>query len=570
MTAALFPSDLSYQSFEGHAARQWDTLQTLRDHLPDGFCVFHGLHWSRLEAGLTVSGQLQFVILTPAGGVICLLMRTGLLFVEDGRCVKKQGQNSEDVIELLNRHASLLSQQLQKGTALKPPLERVFYCPDYKVSDASGFGFPAERILDAGRKDQLVHLCLQINEAVIKNECTTSYEKIKQFLLNHFDMVTEVGVISQAASQWTLQLQRGLDRWVQQMEFTPFRLRVNGIAGCGKTLLSMNQLRLASQKKQRCLYLCYNRPLASHVASLCRQEGLQGVVALNFHALCDRLLKDRGVNFSFNQLDAFAKLVELALEQPIDRRWVFDRIIVDEGQDFDQEWLPLINRLTHEQTFWFFLQDRAQNLYAKLPLELDNSWVTLNVHSNYRNPVKLVRELERLQRAFALDNQKVFEMEAACPVEGFDPEWLEYGNPTELLTQTGRAITRCLQVGFDRSQIVVLSMRGLKNSQVLNHHQIAPHSLRHFTGQYNDRGEQIFTDGSILAESVYRFKGQSADAVVLTEVDFEEFDEPAYRKLFVGLTRAKLFVVLVSHQNSIKVLRSSDDTRAAPLQESLF
>lgn len=570
MTATLYPSDLSYQSFEGHAARQWDTLQILRDHLPNGYCVFHGLHWSRLESGLTVSGQLQFVVLTPAGGLICLLMRTGLLFLENGRCVKRQGQNSEDVIESLNRQANLLAQQIQKSLLLSPQVERVLYCPDFKVTDSSGFGFPTERILDANRKEGLVQLCVQIDEAVVAAGAEQNHDKIKMFLLNHLNMVPEVGVISHAASQWTLQLQRGLDRWVQQMEFAPFRLRINGIAGCGKTLLSMNQLRLASQNKQRCLYLCYNRPLAAHVASLSRQESLQGVVALNFHALCDRILKDRGIDFSFKQPDAFNKLVDLALEQPIDRRWVFDRVVVDEGQDFDLEWLPLITRLTHEHTFWFFLQDRAQNLYGKPSMKLDDSWVTLNVNSNYRNPVKLVKELERLGQFFNLENPKVFEMEAACPVEGFEPEWLAYSSQPELLTQTGRAITRCLQVGFERGQIAVLSMRGLKNSSILSQQQIAPHTLRHFTGQYNEKGEQIFTEGSVLAESVYRFKGQSAEAVVLTEVDFDEFDEQAYRKLFVGLTRAKLFVVLVSHQKTMQVLCSKTEEDTAPMQSTLF
>jgi hypothetical protein len=556
LAATLYPSDLSCQSFEGHAARQWDVLKTLRDGLPDGFCVFHGLHWSRLEAGLTVSGQLQFVILTPSGGLICLLMRTGLLFVEQGRCIKKQGQTSEDIIESLNRQSNLLIQQIQKGLSVTPPLEPILFCPDYKVIDPSAFGFAQERILDATKKDTLVSLCQQIEQAIAKGHQLINHNKLRQFLLNHLNMVPEVGVISHAATQWTLQLQRGLDRWVRQLEFSPFRLRINGIAGCGKTLLSMNQLRLAHENKQRCLYLCYNRPLAAHVSSLCHQEGLKGVVVLNFHALCDRILKDRGIDFSFKQPDAFGKLVELALEQPIDKRWVFDRLVVDEGQDFDQAWMPLISRLTHEGSYWFFLQDRAQNLYGKSSIVLDSGWVNLNVHSNYRNPVKLVRELDRLKHYFKLESPQVFEMEAACPVEGFDIEWLQYSGEQDLLSQTGRAITRCLQLGFDRGQVAVLSMRGLKNSTVLHRHHIAPHSFRHFTGQYNDNGEQIFTEGSILAESVYRFKGQSADAIVLTEVDFEDFDEQAYRKLFVGLTRAKLFAVVVGEKQTIETLHS--------------
>jgi superfamily I DNA and RNA helicase len=49
----------------------------------------------------------------------------------------------------------------------------------------------------------------------------------------------------------------------------------------------------------------------------------------------------------------------------------------------------------------------------------------------------------------------------------------------------------------------------------------------------------------LVAESVYRFKGQSAPATILAEIDFEALDDQAFRKLFVGMTRARLKLVLV-------------------------
>lgn len=45
-------------------------------------------------------------------------------------------------------------------------------------------------------------------------------------------------------------------------------------------------------------------------------------------------------------------------------------------------------------------------------------------------------------------------------------------------------------------------------------------------------------------DSVYRFKGQSAPAVVFTEIDFEALDALATRKLLVGATRAIMKLVL--------------------------
>jgi superfamily I DNA and RNA helicase len=61
----------------------------------------------------------------------------------------------------------------------------------------------------------------------------------------------------------------------------------------------------------------------------------------------------------------------------------------------------------------------------------------------------------------------------------------------------------------------------------------------------------------VHAESVYRFKGQSAQAVVVTELVFDEFNESDFRKLFVAMTRAKLLLVLVGHANTLARLRNA-------------
>ncbi len=42
-----------------------------------------------------------------------------------------------------------------------------------------------------------------------------------------------------------------------------------------------------------------------------------------------------------------------------------------------------------------------------------------------------------------------------------------------------------------------------------------------------------------MVESIYRFKGQSAPAVILSEVDFIELTAQECRKLLVGMTRAQ-------------------------------
>lgn len=58
----------------------------------------------------------------------------------------------------------------------------------------------------------------------------------------------------------------------------------------------------------------------------------------------------------------------------------------------------------------------------------------------------------------------------------------------------------------------------------------------------------------MVIDSVYRFTGRAAPCVILTEIDFEELDELAIRKLFVGATRATMKLILVLSERAAKAL----------------
>ena len=72
---------------------------------------------------------------------------------------------------------------------------------------------------------------------------------------------------------------------------------------------------------------------------------------------------------------------------------------------------------------------------------------------------------------------------------------------------------------------------------------------------YDLLGNPEFSAGDVLIESVYRFKGQAAPCVILTEIDFETLDDAALRKLFVGATRATMKLVLIASERAVRQLR---------------
>ena len=100
----------------------------------------------------------------------------------------------------------------------------------------------------------------------------------------------------------------------------------------------------------------------------------------------------------------------------------------------------------------------------------------------------------------------------------------------------------------------MVTYSGRNNSRLLTYDRIGPHTMRRFTGRYDLLGAPVFSEGDVLIESVYRFKGQAAPAIVFAEVDFETLDDQAVRKLFVGATRAMMKLVLVISERSAGML----------------
>jgi hypothetical protein len=120
---------------------------------------------------------------------------------------------------------------------------------------------------------------------------------------------------------------------------------------------------------------------------------------------------------------------------------------------------------------------------------------------------------------------------------------------------TVEAVQRCLQLGFALEDIAIVSMRGRERSVLQGLESLGSWPLRRFTGRFDDGGSAIWSDGVLLIDSVRRFKGQAAPAIVLTECDLPGLDPISKRLLFVGLTRAHIHLEWVISSGTAAMLQ---------------
>ncbi|KVR15212.1 nuclease [Burkholderia ubonensis] len=543
--ARLIPDDWKSLAATGAAERERETLAALEHALPDSYTVYHGVHWTRAEQGFSVFGEAAFVVVSPAGRVLLIEQKAGFLRETPKGLVKVYLQTERNVPIQLARTQETLHRRLTAALGAGVyGVEALLYCPDYTIRQAAIAGVPSERIVDATRKAQLAQVIQQILPA--DEPRVANAPKIHHFLADELALTPDTSALVGQAGTLVTRLSGGLASWARQLEFTPFRLRVIGTAGSGKTQLAVQAMRDAIAAGRRVLYVCFNRPLADYIARIAPP----GAKIANYHQLCDWVARDGGYTPDFDAPDAFGRLEARFAQTPVPERWRFDVLIVDEGQDFHPSWASALERLLAPDGAWWWLEDPLQNLYMREPVALPG-WVSLKALTNYRSPRDL---LDFVRDVVGRVEPLAAELRSGSPFDGSDLVVSAYGDanasPAALadacIDATKRAITQALSLGFRKQDIAVLSYRGREGSALAALNQLGPHQVKRFTGKYDLFGNPEYHDGDVLLDSIYRFKGQSAPCVILTEIDFDTLDARAARKLFVGATRATMKLLLVA------------------------
>jgi hypothetical protein len=538
--AQVIPDGWRELSVTGAAQREIETLGVLAAGLPDSYTVFHAVHWTNLERGYAIFGEADFAIVNRAGDILIIEQKSGFVTETPEGLVKTYAGKTKSVpAQMARTRDALLAKLKVRLNSQDIHLDTLLYCPDHRVKYPHAAGLNPERIIDASRRDRLVPL---IQSILPEGEANDRASEVYKFLRGIIQLETDVSALMGRARAMVTRVSGGLAHWARQLDIHPYRLRVSGTAGSGKTQLALAEYSDALGDRRRPLYVCYNRPLADHFDAIVPAGGL----VCTFHMLCDLRVRAAGEIPNFDAANSFERLVDRAAELPLTDDFMFDTVIVDEGQDFPEAWRDQVLRHARNDARILWLEDPMQNLYSRAPVQLPG-WVGLRAQSNFRSPREVVRMLQSIL-------PEKLSIEAVSPFDSEDVEFLTYQDPADMLQKVKEAIRLCYSAGYRKEDVAIVSYCGREHSHLMIHHQLGSNTLRSFTGNYDLFGHPMYSEGDLLMETVYRFKGQSAPAVIFTEIDFETLDDKAVRKIFVGATRATMKLVMVLSERSAKQL----------------
>lgn len=537
--ARLLPSDVTPLSLSLGETAELRTLDLLRRRLPQDYVVYHSVHWSLSTASRSMFGEVDFVVVNRSGDVVIVEQKAGQLEeTGEGLAKRYEGVGAKLVAPQIHRNQDGLRKQYARQTGGLLTIDYLFYCPDHRLRGSVGAGLSVDRVVDAGEAERLPDRIMELLPAG-----TDSKEgaRVHRFFENVFHLVPDIHAHIRSGERALARIPGGgLSGIVLAVDMTPMRLRVRGTAGSGKSVAALACVRREVEKGRRPLLVCFNRPLAEKL----RAAAPEGAHVTTFHGLLDRFLAAKGRSIDFQGVARsgfWADVQERVILETVPDDWRFDTLVVDEGQDFDPDWLDILRLFLREEPDVLWFEDEDQDIRhldgrgLKFDRQLrDLGFIGFRTRSNFRTPQSIAAHIRDVLPDFAF--------EAMSPLPGLGVGEHRCERETDMARRAGAIVTEHMRLGLRTEDVVVLSLRGLATASLAGTDKVGPYSLSKPTGAYDALGNQVSGNGQIRFDTVYRFKGQEACAVIITDVPGDLGDLPpdsqVRRSLFTALTRA--------------------------------
>ena len=305
--------------------------------------------------------------------------------------------------------------------------------------------------------------------------------------------------------------------------------------------------------------LCFNITLAAHLRSFISNKGIEAQVQVyHFHDWCSLQLKTYNVSTLPGDGPVWERQVKSviqAVEHNQIPRAQYGALMIDEGHDFEREWLNLVVQMVHpDSNSLLLLYDDAQSIYSKnnLKFPLSSAGIqargrTTILRLNYRNTREILTFAYNFAREYLQaqsgddDHVPLIEPEVAG-ASGPAPVVKQFGSKKDEAAYIARCIAKWQQAGQALNSIAVIytqHWQGAQMQRALTEVGIASALLE------KSKDKRAYDAGreQVVLLSRQSSKGLEFDTVVLCGLgalnNNDETQARETRLLYVGMTRAR-------------------------------
>lgn len=508
-------------------------FSALRDGLPNDYTVFHSFRWNkRNQNGRIEWGEADFTVFHPKYGFLVIEVKSGGIVLDNGQWQYERSDNHErfemkDPLEQANRTTYIIK-ELVEGVLPNGDycwVEPIVWFPSISdrslISDMPNTYHPEIVFMDWALTNtkQAIDNAYQFYDSARRTKLSgESAKMIIRTLAPAFSAVPSLGALYAEQEHRFLRMTTEQNGLLDYLEEQPTAV-VQGSAGTGKTLLAVEKARRLSGDS-KVLFLCFNRFLME-----------------------DLRLKNQGYNIAFYNLPSLVLREARLADSPSDSdiaeylnhydeigNWDYEHIIVDEGQDFNDEHLNILATIAGLQggVFYVFYDKNQLVQRRELPDWIKNAECRLVLRRNCRNTHTIATTAGR-----PIDVDPVLWEKSPA---GTKPNFYITNNDSELIAKLTELISKYISEKIPIEQIIILTAKTEDRSLLANVNKIGKWSLT------NSR-----KDAGIFFTTARKFKGLEAAAVIVVDIDATTFSTQEERNLFyVGASRAKNFLDIVT------------------------
>ncbi|MFQ5642319.1 MAG: DEAD/DEAH box helicase [Thiogranum sp.] len=361
--------------------------------------------------------------------------------------------------------------------------------------------------------------------------------------------------------------------------FDNFRV-IHGVAGSGKTMiLGFRALQLAQTMTKPVLVLCFNVSLAANLRRYVREKKIEHKVQVyHFHDWCGQQIKTYHCDIPENDAPFFERQV-MAVISGVEKSQIpraqYGAVLIDEGHDFEPEWLQLITQMVDPETdALLLLYDDAQSIYKKHS-SLDFSLSSVGIKArgrttilklNYRNTREILEFACKFSREFISaeesdeDHIPVIAPESAGD-SGPAPVFRLFEQQSEELDYITRCVSTWLRKGHAPNEIAIL-VPGNNIAEVIAE-RLAKAGIANLC-MVGKRNKAAYNPGQPLVTvlTIHSSKGLEFGTVILAGVDRIQYTAKGLvdqvRLMYVGMTRAKNQLLITASGDTVFTQRLVD------------
>ena len=577
----------------------------------DGWVILHSIRPN--ASGRRRRREIDFLVLIPDRGVLCLEVKGGGFEVEDGiwrrpnspeeRTESPINQAESAMYQLKNELDNVFGNEWQDREL---PLGCVVIFTD--TNWPQGIRDPDRPVIGLPQllKEDRVTLAEQLGSIM-----QGIREEIPQARRLPFDTHTCREVAQYFAPDVQLleiprpapygRIENRIVRLTEEQHHTLIladaedRCLFTGGAGTGKTMLAMELARRQTKSGERVALVCYNRILGDFLVEESFTRFKLGDITGSFwhHFAYTLIRQDETL---WQEFSAEMDRAENDNTGPLEnaRRQQFDTITPEFTRNFLLTYGPQFDYLIVDE-----LQDMCEDRYLEImDLALQGGlkggrWAMFcdfNQHTEPRNPDSNIENLKNISGQFAEhsleincrntypiveDSDNIIGLDrdniAQPRINGPEPKYIPWSNNSDLQAILDREVSSLVNMNEDVKQIFVLATNRLEESGIdLLSRPYAGYPLMDCPGIYwppKLRCEQNpccqiprEADSHLKFRTVRRFKGMESKTIILIVDRLDQ--EGDVKLLYVGVTRARVKLIVLVHE--------SIEHRAKNLVESRF